>query len=195
MDLGKDSLAAPPAEQRKGRRTEGIGQKHHQYKETLNMFKTITRLLFGGEEETPEDVKPAEVVEEGWLLVNHQEAVSAVSAAEDQDAELADCTPSNPTAHKVDDINQTGSKMSEPEPSVQSSSSSQVIRNSLSQAEALAKVTQVTRVQRAQAWAERHHLSRSAIQRHNCGRQRGQRHHSLTHSTYLHQPGHRNLSH
>ncbi|KAM7402653.1 hypothetical protein PAMP_017873 [Pampus punctatissimus] len=37
------------------------------------MFRTITRLLFGGEEdETPEDVKSGEVVEEGWLVVNHQ---------------------------------------------------------------------------------------------------------------------------
>lgn len=36
------------------------------------MFKTITRLLFGGEEETPEDVKSGEVVEEGWLVVSHQ---------------------------------------------------------------------------------------------------------------------------
>ena len=36
------------------------------------MFRTITRLLFGGEEKTPEDVKSGEVVEEGWLVVNHQ---------------------------------------------------------------------------------------------------------------------------
>lgn len=36
------------------------------------MLKTITRLLFGGEEETPEDVKSGEVVEGGWLVVSHQ---------------------------------------------------------------------------------------------------------------------------
>lgn len=36
------------------------------------MFKTIARLLFGGEEQTPEDVKSGEVVEEEWLVVSHQ---------------------------------------------------------------------------------------------------------------------------
>lgn len=36
------------------------------------MFKTITRLLFGGGEETPKSVKSGEVVEEEWLVVTHQ---------------------------------------------------------------------------------------------------------------------------
>jgi len=36
------------------------------------MFKSITRLLFGVAEEAPGDVKSAEVVEEGWLVVSHQ---------------------------------------------------------------------------------------------------------------------------
>lgn len=36
------------------------------------MFKTIARLLFGGEEQTHEDVKSGEVVEEEWLVVSHQ---------------------------------------------------------------------------------------------------------------------------
>lgn len=36
------------------------------------MFKTLTRLLFGGEEEAAEGVKSGEVVEEGWLVVTHQ---------------------------------------------------------------------------------------------------------------------------
>lgn len=36
------------------------------------MFKTISRLLFGGEEETPETVKSGEEVEEEWLVVSHQ---------------------------------------------------------------------------------------------------------------------------
>ena len=35
------------------------------------MFRTITRLFFGGEEETPKEVKSGEVLEEGWLVVNH----------------------------------------------------------------------------------------------------------------------------
>ncbi|XP_071773572.1 tumor protein p53-inducible nuclear protein 2 [Centroberyx gerrardi] len=159
------------------------------------MLRTIARLLFGGEEETPEDVKSGEVVEEDWLLVSHQEAINEVSSAEDQDAELADTRPSNPAVHEDTDANlETAIRMLEREPSVQSSSTtSQVISSSsVSHAEALAKVTQVTRVQRAQAWVERHHLSRNAIQRQNCARQRSQHH---THNTYLHQPGHRNPSH
>lgn len=36
------------------------------------MFKTIARLLFGGEEQTPENVKSGEVLEEDWLVVSHQ---------------------------------------------------------------------------------------------------------------------------
>lgn len=38
------------------------------------MFKTITRLIFGGEEQpTPDDVKPGdEGEEEEWLVVSHQ---------------------------------------------------------------------------------------------------------------------------
>lgn len=38
------------------------------------MFKTITRLIFGGEEPpTPEDVKPGDEGEdEEWLVVSHQ---------------------------------------------------------------------------------------------------------------------------
>ncbi len=36
------------------------------------MFKTISRLLFGEEEETPEDVKSGEALEEEWLVISHQ---------------------------------------------------------------------------------------------------------------------------
>lgn len=36
------------------------------------MLRKIVRLLFGGEEETPEEVKPGEAAEDGWLVVNHQ---------------------------------------------------------------------------------------------------------------------------
>ncbi|XP_078103496.1 tumor protein p53-inducible nuclear protein 2 isoform X2 [Sander vitreus] len=59
------------------------------------MFKTITRLFFGGEEETPDDVKSGEVVEEGWLVVSHQETGSV----ENQGAELTDTQPPNSALH------------------------------------------------------------------------------------------------
>lgn len=42
------------------------------------MLRTIAHLLFGGGEEVPEEVKSAEVVEEGWLVVPHQGAESNV---------------------------------------------------------------------------------------------------------------------
>lgn len=36
------------------------------------MFRKIARLLFGGKEETPDEAKPGEPAEDGWLVVNHQ---------------------------------------------------------------------------------------------------------------------------
>lgn len=42
------------------------------------MFRTITRLLFGGEEDTPQEVKCGEVLEEEWLLVSHQGQFSSI---------------------------------------------------------------------------------------------------------------------
>ena len=43
------------------------------------MFKTIARFLFGGEEQTPEDVKPGEELEEDWLVVSHQGQLYSVT--------------------------------------------------------------------------------------------------------------------
>lgn len=36
------------------------------------MFRRLTRLFWGGEEEVSEDVQSGEVVDEGWLVVPHQ---------------------------------------------------------------------------------------------------------------------------
>ncbi|XP_068451006.1 tumor protein p53-inducible nuclear protein 2 [Clinocottus analis] len=149
------------------------------------MFKSITRLLFGGAEETPGDVKSAEVVEEGWLVVSHQEADSA----ENQEAERTDTQSSNSglqgatVANMESDISVSG-----PEPTVQSSS--RAILGSVSQTQAVLEVTQLTCAQKAKAWADPHHMSRNAIQRQNRVRQ-GVQHQSF----HLQQPGHRNLSH
>ncbi|XP_034440579.1 tumor protein p53-inducible nuclear protein 2 [Hippoglossus hippoglossus] len=151
------------------------------------MFRTITRLFFGGEEETPKEVKSGEVVEEGWLVVNHHETRSA----ENQDAELTDSQPVNSPPHG-DTVTkmETDTSVSDTEPTVQSSSSSGVVSGSFSQSKVLAEVTQLTCVQKAKAWTERHHMSRNAIQRQNRVHQ-GVQHHSFN----LQQPGHRNLSH
>nr|CBN81018.1 Tumor protein p53-inducible nuclear protein 2 [Dicentrarchus labrax] len=152
------------------------------------MFKTITRLLFGVEEETPEDVKSGEVVEEGWLVVSHQEAGSA----ESHSAELTDTQPSNSAPHgdTIANMDTDGSVL-DPEPTVRSSSAtSRAITGSVSQPKALLEVTQLACTQKAKAWTDRHHMTRNAIQRQNRVHQ-GVQHHSF----HLQQPGHRNLSH
>ncbi|XP_062252019.1 tumor protein p53-inducible nuclear protein 2 [Platichthys flesus] len=150
------------------------------------MFRTITRLFFGGEEETPKEVKSGEVLEEGWLVVNHHET----SSAENQDAELTESLPeiSPPHGDTVTKM-ETDTSVSDTEPTAQSSSSGDV-SGSFSQPKVLAEVAQVTCVQKAKAWTERHHMSRNAIQRQNRVHQ-GVQHHSFN----LQQPGHRNLSH
>ncbi|XP_071350811.1 tumor protein p53-inducible nuclear protein 2 [Trachinotus anak] len=161
--------------------------KTHQEK-TKEMFKTITRLLFGGKEETTEEVKSGEVVEEGWLVVSHQET----SSAENQDAELTDAQPLNSAPHGDTVANmETDASLLDPELTVESSSTtSGATFASFSQPKALSEVTQLTCNQKAKAWADRHHMSRNAIQRQNRARQ-GVQHHSF----HLQQPGHRNLSH
>ncbi|KAM6947286.1 tumor protein p53-inducible nuclear protein 2 isoform 2-T5 [Lycodopsis pacificus] len=150
------------------------------------MFKTIARLLFGGEEETPKDVKSGEAVEEGWLVVSRQ------GSAENQGAELMDTQSSN-SALQGETVANVESDISvlNPEPRVQSSSSSsQAITGSVSQPKAVLQVTQLTCIQKAKTWTDPHHMSRNAIQRQNRVRQ-GVQHHSF----HLQQPGHRNLSH
>ncbi|XP_070706949.1 tumor protein p53-inducible nuclear protein 2 [Pempheris klunzingeri] len=153
------------------------------------MFKTITRLLFGGEEETPEDVKSGEVVEEGWLVVSHQEARSA----EGLGAEPTDSQTPNSALHydAAANMETDVSVSNDPDPTVHSSSSSsssntgQAIAAAASQPKALVELNQ-----RAKTWADRHHVTRNAIQRQNRVRQ-GVQHHSF----HLQQPGHRNLCH
>lgn len=147
------------------------------------MFRTITRLLFGGEEKTPEDVKSGEVVEEGWLVVNHQE---------NQDADVPDIQQSNSAINADTDTTlETVTSATDPEPTVQISnttSNSRAIIGLVSQPKTLAEVTQLT--QKAKSCADRHHMSRNAIQRQNRVRQ-GVQHQSF----HLQQPGHRTLSH
>lgn len=36
------------------------------------MFRAIARLLFGGEEQTPDDFKSGEMAAEEWQVVSHQ---------------------------------------------------------------------------------------------------------------------------
>ncbi|KAA8593474.1 hypothetical protein FQN60_009590 [Etheostoma spectabile] len=152
------------------------------------MFKTISRLFFGGEEETCDDVKSGEVVEEGWLVVSHQEP----SSAENQGAALTDTQPPTSALHGAPVANmETDMSVLDQEPTVQSScATSRAITGSVSQPKALEEVTQLTCIQKAKAWADPHQMSRNAIQRQNRVRQ-GVQHHSF----HLQQPGQRNISH
>ncbi|XP_069007742.1 tumor protein p53-inducible nuclear protein 2 [Embiotoca jacksoni] len=152
------------------------------------MFRTISRLFFGGEEEAPEDVKSGEVVEEGWLVVTHQEAGSA----ETQDTLLNGTKPSQSTLLANAVANMETDCVSGAEPTVQSTGivPSQATSGSFFQPKALAQMTQLTCIQKEKAWADRHHVSRNALQRQNRFHQGVQQH-----SFNLQQPGHRSLSH
>ncbi len=70
-----------------------------------------------------------------------------------------------------------------------------VTRGSVAQAGALAKVTQVSRVQRAKARTERRHLARNRMQRQNRVREQVQRRATNTRNSFLHQPCQRNICH
>ncbi|XP_067303036.1 tumor protein p53-inducible nuclear protein 2 isoform X2 [Pseudorasbora parva] len=76
-----------------------------------------------------------------------------------------------------------------------SSMSTRVTRGAAAQAGALAKVTQVSRVQRAKARTERRHLARNRIQRQNRVREQVQRRTTHTRNSFLHQPCQRNICH
>ncbi|KAK2851507.1 hypothetical protein Q5P01_007783 [Channa striata] len=70
-----------------------------------------------------------------------------------------------------------------------------VTRGAAAQAGALAKVTQVARVQRSKARIERRHLGRNRIQRQNRTREQVPRHAAHARNTFLHQPSKRNFCH
>lgn len=142
------------------------------------MFRRIARLLFGGEEETPDEAKPGEPAEDGWLVVNHQEA----GGCESQDAEPPlDSASQGDTAANAENNSPSLVEASAP-PSISAASY-------VSQPKALAEQTRVIRAQRAKAWTDRHGASRNAIQRQNQVRQANQHN-----SFHLQQPSHRSLS-
>ncbi|KAM9408452.1 tumor protein p53-inducible nuclear protein 2 isoform 1-T2 [Pholidichthys leucotaenia] len=146
------------------------------------MLKAIGRLLFGGEEEAPGELESEEAVEEGWLVVSHQEADSA----ENQNMQTADTQSPNSSANTEAD------SMLEAEATVQSSSSStsQAMPGPFFKPKALTGITQLASIQKAKTWADRHYASRNAIHRQNRIRQGVQQH-----SFHLQQPSHRSLSH
>ncbi|XP_076023339.1 uncharacterized protein tp53inp2b isoform X1 [Genypterus blacodes] len=89
------------------------------------------------------------------------------------------------------------SRVAEPAapPATRTSLPTRVSRGAAAQAGALAKVTQVARVQRSKARLERRNLSRNRIQRQNRTREQVPRHAGLARNTFLHQPSKRNVCH
>ncbi|XP_048838645.1 tumor protein p53-inducible nuclear protein 2 isoform X2 [Brienomyrus brachyistius] len=80
-------------------------------------------------------------------------------------------------------------------PASQDSAPRRIPRGAAAKAGAMVKVTQVTRVQRAKARAERRHLARNRVQRQNRVREQASRRPAHTHGTYLRQPCQRTLNH
>ncbi|CAJ1085051.1 uncharacterized protein LOC117822134 isoform X1 [Xyrichtys novacula] len=89
------------------------------------------------------------------------------------------------------------SRVAEPAtvPATCGSMPTRVTRGAAAQAGALAKVTQVARVQRSKARVERRHLGRNRIHRQNLTREQVPRHAAHTRNSFLHQPSKRNFCH
>lgn len=89
------------------------------------------------------------------------------------------------------------SRVAEPAaaPATRSTMPTRVTRGAAAQAGALAKVTQVARVQRSKGRIERRHLGRNRIQRQNLTREQVPRHAAHARNSFLHQPCKRNVCH
>ncbi|XP_054902228.1 tumor protein p53-inducible nuclear protein 2 isoform X3 [Poeciliopsis prolifica] len=182
------------------------------------MFQRLSNLLFGEVDEVTADLKGpnpcvTEADEEGWMLVNLAEGATAeTSPMEDLLIEhpsmsvyvspnnLSMLSSSNLSVvgeESIVSLASSGSRVTEPAapPATRSTMPTRVNRGAAAQAGALAKVTQVARVQRYKARMERRHLSRSHIQRQNRVREQVPRHASQARSTFLHQPSKRNFCH
>ncbi|XP_052425872.1 tumor protein p53-inducible nuclear protein 2 [Carassius gibelio] len=159
------------------------------------MLQRLTNLLFGSVNETIEEPavpKPGspEVDEEGWLLVNAADGEASPEPSEVQFKVIGNRSSTEKCAASL----VSDASIVEPEVPI-ARSSSRVSQRLVSQAEALVKVSQVGRIQRAQARSNRHNLSRNCIQRQNHIHQRLPQRYSRTHHMILHQPSRRNFSH
>ncbi|XP_056107479.1 tumor protein p53-inducible nuclear protein 2 [Rhinichthys klamathensis goyatoka] len=158
------------------------------------MFQRLTNLLFGSVNETtqeptvPKQGSP-EVDEEGWLMVN---AADGETSSEPSEVQFKLIRTLSGTEKSAASLVSDGSIV-DPEVPV-SRGSVRVSQRLVSQSGALVKVTQVGRIQRAQARANRHNLGRNCIQRQNHIRQRVPQHYSRIHRVMLHQPGRRNFN-
>uniref|UniRef100_H3C9R5 Uncharacterized protein n=1 Tax=Tetraodon nigroviridis TaxID=99883 RepID=H3C9R5_TETNG len=147
------------------------------------MLKAIARLLFGGEEQPPDDFKSGEMSEEEWQVVSHQE----VSSAENQGPEQAAVQRSGSAQPQAANTQAPDvSSLLDPEPAGQSGAA----RPAAAQLRPPIAPEQLSLIPKGRTWAERHHGTRHNMQRHNRVRQGIQP--SLFH---LQQPGRRSLAH
>ncbi|XP_024148299.1 tumor protein p53-inducible nuclear protein 2 isoform X4 [Oryzias melastigma] len=182
------------------------------------MFQRLSNLLFGEVEEVAAELKGpnpclTEADEEGWMLVNLPEGATAeASPMEDLLIEHPSMSvyvsPNNTSMVSTSDLSVVGeecvlslassvSRVSEPAvlPATRSTMPTRVTRAGAANPGALAKVTQVARVQRCKARIDRRHLSRNHIQRQNRTREQVPRHAARARNTFLHQPSKRNFCH
>ncbi|XP_072552909.1 tumor protein p53-inducible nuclear protein 2 isoform X2 [Salminus brasiliensis] len=174
------------------------------------MFQRLSNLLFGEVEDVSAELngpKPCvtEADEEGWLLVNLPEGATAeASPMEDLLIEHPSMSvyvsPGNLSVveQSAASLTSSVSRMSEsvPPPAVRSSMMPpRMARGAACQVVPLAKVTQVSRVQRAKARVERRHLGRNRVQRQNRVREQVPRHAANARKSFLHQPCQRSFCH
>ncbi|XP_037540023.1 tumor protein p53-inducible nuclear protein 2 isoform X2 [Nematolebias whitei] len=177
------------------------------------MFQRLSNLLFGEVEEVSAELKGpnpcvTEADEEGWMLVNLTEGATAeASPMEDLLIEhpsmsvyvspnnLSMVSNSNLSVVGEESLVSLASSVRGSEPVAPPAMPTRVTRGAAAQAGALAKVTQVARVQRYKARMERRHLSRNHIQRQNRTREQVPRRAAHTRNTFLHQPCKRNICH
>ncbi|XP_056279504.1 tumor protein p53-inducible nuclear protein 2 isoform X2 [Pseudoliparis swirei] len=179
------------------------------------MFQRLSSLLFGEVEEVAAELKGpgarvTEADEDGWLLVHLPEGATAeASPMEDLLIEHPSMSvyvsPSGFSVVASGNLSVVGeesmagsvSRVAEPAaaPAARGAAPTRASRGAAAQAGALAKVTQVARVQRGKARVERRHLGRNRIQRQNRTREQVPRHAGYARNTFLHQPSKRNICH
>ncbi|XP_075882190.1 tumor protein p53-inducible nuclear protein 2 isoform X4 [Nelusetta ayraudi] len=180
------------------------------------MFQRLSNLLFGEVEEVAAELKGpnpcvTEADEEGWMIVNLPEGAAAEAGPlEDLLIEhpsmsvyvssnaLSSSSSLPPVVGSEEAAASLAGSVRVPEPAAPPAACatmpSRVTRGPAAQAGALAKVTQLARVQRSKARMERRHLGRNRMHRQNLTREKvaPTRH---TRNSFLHQPSHRNLCH
>ncbi|XP_034552680.1 tumor protein p53-inducible nuclear protein 2 isoform X4 [Notolabrus celidotus] len=182
------------------------------------MFQRLSSLLFGEVEEVTAELKGpnpcvTEADEEGWMLVNLPEGAKAeASPMEDlliEHPSMSVYVSSNNLSmvsngnlsvvgeESIVSLASSVSRVAEPAavPATRGSMPTRVTRGAAAQAGALAKVTQVARVQRSKARIERRHLGRNRIHRQNLTREQVPRHAAHARNSFLHQPSKHNVCH